>query len=227
MSSSLQLFLLPLLVVANAYRLGAPIESCASIYPVGHNAIVHNSTATPNVDLNISGFTNGSYIPGKVYTRRLKADEKTPVGQFLIANGVRLMDCHMLPNSTVTHTNNTAMRNTTLNWTAPNAGAGPVVFLFAVVVEYSRRKSQNIFYATLKTSSIMELGADAPQQGNGTSQLTNATSLYMWPNGTSETRNNGTSMNDATNGASFPLLHPATTTISLLCAMTLFFYFCV
>lgn len=29
---------------------------------------------------------------------RLKADEKTPVGQFLIANGVRLMDCHMLPN---------------------------------------------------------------------------------------------------------------------------------
>ena len=70
MSSSLQLFLLPLLAVANAYRLGAPIESCASIYPVGHNAVVHNSTATPNVDLNISGFTNGSYIPGKVYTRK-------------------------------------------------------------------------------------------------------------------------------------------------------------
>ena len=29
---------------------------------------------------------------------RLKADETTPVGQFSIANGVRLMDCHMLPN---------------------------------------------------------------------------------------------------------------------------------
>ena len=176
MKSLPQLFLLSLLAVTNAYRLGAPIESCALLYPIGHNYVVRNSSATASLDLNISAFTNGSYIPGNVYTRkrliilrrvcmhagtgqqytlaplafslystqfffqhiiimlfsflsacmqhflssktaclsvilestviyrgflvqgRLKADEKTPVGKFSIANGVRLMDCHALPN---------------------------------------------------------------------------------------------------------------------------------
>ena len=248
MKSLPQLFLLSLLAVTNAYRLGAPIESCALLYPIGHNYVVRNSSATASLDLNISAFTNGSYIPGNVYTLilestviyrgflvqgRLKADERTPVGKFSIANGVRLMDCHALPNSTVTHTNNTGKKNVILNWTAPSSGTGPVIFLFTVVVTYDRKESLNIFYANRKTVPLTERIVAPPQHGNGTSQLTNGTSL--WTNGTSE-RGNGTNytltsiiISDSTNappvsdtdaGAS-PLLNPATTIISLLSATTM------
>ena len=47
---------------------GAPPESCASVYPLGHTADTPSKDGEGNVTLNITAFSGGIYVPGKTYT---------------------------------------------------------------------------------------------------------------------------------------------------------------
>ena len=64
------LMILPFAAFVAVFALpdGAPPESCASVYPLGHTALTPSKVGEGNVNLNVTAFSGGIYVPGKTYT---------------------------------------------------------------------------------------------------------------------------------------------------------------
>eukprot|EP00731_Ephydatia_muelleri_P026140 Em0018g240a len=160
-----------MVVRVKSYPTGAPAAACARIYPVGHSGTSLSLSSSPFV-LDISQLYdqlgNIYYTPGYSYTLKLSGSNfrgfliqarssvsGTPLGKFSVGgDGSQQLSQCSPPDSAVTHTSNSVKNSASLTWTAPAAGSGPIVFLYAVVVQNSAGLST--FYATLNTSIIPE-----------------------------------------------------------------------
>ncbi|XP_065907195.1 putative defense protein 1 [Dysidea avara] len=157
-----------LLAVVEGRRLGAPIFACGDVTDVVPN---HSGTSISTdpfpycVDL--SQFTNSSYIPGENYSitlrggstnvdfkgfmiqGRVMADDSRTGTYFVPANNSYYQT--QCDNETAaTHTNNTEKTYVRLYWTAPPAGTGTIRFRYAMVDQFS------IYWADLWTYPICE-----------------------------------------------------------------------
>ncbi|KAL5506383.1 hypothetical protein EMCRGX_G008008 [Ephydatia muelleri] len=100
----------------------------------------------------------------------------TPVGTLSVGgDGSQQFSQCSPPESAVTHTSNSVKNSVSLTWTAPTSGSGPIVFLYAVVVQNSAGVSA--FHATQNTSIVPE-GCAEPQYLNGTTCVTSCPSYY-------------------------------------------------
>eukprot|EP00731_Ephydatia_muelleri_P026181 Em0018g281a len=184
--------LLSMAMAVRAYSSGAPAAACARIYPEGHNGTSLSLSSSPFV-LDIfqlyNQLGNIYYTPGYSYTLSLSGDNfrgflvqarssvsGTPLGKFSVGgDGSQQLSQCSPPESAVTHTSNSVKNSVSLTWTAPATGSGPIVFLYAVVVQNSAGVST--FYATLNTSIIPE-GCAESQYLNGATCVTSCPSYY-------------------------------------------------
>lgn len=165
--------------VAQARSTGAPLAACTAIAP-DPSAAGHKVASMPlgnnPFTLNVTKLSGG-YIGGRTYNltltggatsyegfliqARLVADMVTPVGTFIsLLSTTQIAPCTPT-GCAITHTSNTLKNNLTLQWTAPPAGTGSVVFWYAVVISLSN------YYATIVTPTI-------PEQTGGTTSATTA-----------------------------------------------------
>eukprot|EP00731_Ephydatia_muelleri_P011148 Em0006g42a len=184
--------LLSIATTVRAYSTGVPAAACTRIYPEGHNGTSQNLQSSPFV-LDISQFYNqlGNlyYTPGYTYVVTLSGGNfrgfliqarssvsGTPLGTFSVGkDGSQQLSQCSPSESAVSHANNSVKNNVSLTWTAPAARSGPIVFLYAVVVQNSEGVST--FYATLNTTVIPE-GCANPLYLNGSTCVTSCPPYY-------------------------------------------------
>ncbi|KAL5491379.1 hypothetical protein EMCRGX_G016658 [Ephydatia muelleri] len=161
------------LSATRGYSTVAPFADCRTIVPNDDDRDLSAPRGTTTVYLDVSAL-NGTYIPEVTYSlvlsRRVSyngllvqgrqaSNLSQAAGNFTITcsetDKQRSQCVHVAPESAVTHSNDTLTSNVTLTWTAPAAGTGPVVFLYAVLV------SNSTYYAPMMTTPIQEYDSTA------------------------------------------------------------------